>query len=872
MIHDIRLPDTLTSIGQNAFYGCSNLTSISIPYNVTSLGSGAFYTNPNTSSTYTQIGSNLTGLEQNSYFGQSVSWSSDGLTLAVGALNYSTTGLVQVYRYISSSWTQIGNLLGSSGSLFGKSVSLSSNGNTLAVGAHGGGGFVRVFTYSNSTWNIIGSDITISSGLTASQFGFSVSLSSDGTTVAVGDPYNNTAFPIPISNKGLVQVFKFNGSTWNIVGGSTDLSGQAGSCFGDSVSLYSTGNNHILAVGASEHNNFAGYVQVFTSSGSSWTQLGSLLSGKTGSRFGDSISLTSNGTSHTLAAGGRTDPNGGTNRGYVRVYRYTSAWTQIGSDLNGLADYALFGDSVSLSSDGNTLAVGSSLYNNAAGMVEVFKFSGSTWAQIGSDITGPATSELGTSVSLSSDGRAVACGGCRYLNYTGLVQIYSCSVFKSVQMHQRLYTDISTSLSTYFTSPSSISFQIIPALQLTNTLNPSKLTISQINNLYIRQRQSQLGFCTFITVAASSGTTLTPSDVTTALTGTTGFVHLDIGTNVTSIAANACNSNQQIYSVAISKTVQTIGTYAFYLTNLTYLSFHPDSVCTTINNNAFENNNIIDLTLPDSLQTIGSNAFQSSNILTSVCIPKSVNSLGAGAFLGCPKLTSVTLPTSLPLGTYGTGTYFSISGTTTTGISFTSYSTTSDIPHFKLSDFSLPSGIVQSVVDSSVNYIDHRAYAYYPDLTLYAVSSTFNQTVTSGPFSYQVNKIEMPAQPAALMLNATTINNSARYPIYRSIPDLNVYSYVSGAVTVAMDNVDDFWVLYPGYSMVVYSNLYDEENISVFDVSLPNVVSTINGSEVSSYFDNQYGTTPLLVNTTDNIATSVLILFNGKILSKVYIS
>jgi len=867
MIHDIRLPDTLTSIGSNAFSGCRNLTSISIPYNVTSLGSGAFYTNPNTSSTCTQIGSNLTGLEQDSYFGNSISWSSDGLTIAVGAFYYSTTGLVQVYRYISSSWTQIGHLTGTTGSLFGKSVSLSSNGNTLAVGAHGGGGFVRVFTYSNSTWNIIG-NITISSGLSASQFGFSVSLSADGTTVAVGVPYYTDA-------KGLVQVFKYNNSAWNIVGNATDLSGQTNSSvFGVSVSLYSTGTNHILAVGASGHNNNAGYVQVFTSSGTSWTQLGTTINGKAGSHFGLPVSLTSSGTVHTLAAGGCLDPNGGTNRGYVRVYRYSSSWSQLG-DLNGLTDYALFGNSVSLSSDGNTLAVGSPQYNSAAGMVEVFKFSGSTWTQIGSDIIGPATSVLGASVSLSSDGRAVACGGVRYLNYTGIVQIYSCSVFKSVQMHQRLYTDISSSLSSYFTSPSSINFQIIPSIMLTNTLNPSKLTLSQINNLYIRYRQSQLGFCSRITVAASSGTTLTPSDVTTALAGITGFVHLDISTNVTSIEAGACLNNTQIYSVAISKTVVTIRTNSFFgCTNLSYLSFHPDSVCTTIGNNAFDNNNIIDLTLPDSLTTIGQYAFQSSNTLTSVCIPKSVTSttFGNGPFLGCPKLTSVVLPSSLS--SLGTGTYFSTSGSTT--ISFTSYPTTSDIPHFKLSDFSLPSGIVQNVIDSAVTYIDHRAYYYYPDITLYAVNSTYQQTITGGPATYQVNNIKMPIMPATFMMNGVSWQNFNLFPIYRSVPDLNVYSDVSGTVTAAMDNLDDGFLLMPGYSLCVFTNLYDEENISVFDVALANIAQPYTTAvEKSTYIDNQFGKVPINVSGStyfgiNNATSSVLIMFNGKILGKMF--
>lgn len=39
----INLPNTVTSIGNNAFYGCSSLTSINIPSGVKSIGSNAFY-------------------------------------------------------------------------------------------------------------------------------------------------------------------------------------------------------------------------------------------------------------------------------------------------------------------------------------------------------------------------------------------------------------------------------------------------------------------------------------------------------------------------------------------------------------------------------------------------------------------------------------------------------------------------------------------------------------------------------------------------------------------------------------------------------------------------------------------------------------
>lgn len=42
-ISTISLPETTTSIGEGAFYGCSSLTTISIPENVTSIGKDAFF-------------------------------------------------------------------------------------------------------------------------------------------------------------------------------------------------------------------------------------------------------------------------------------------------------------------------------------------------------------------------------------------------------------------------------------------------------------------------------------------------------------------------------------------------------------------------------------------------------------------------------------------------------------------------------------------------------------------------------------------------------------------------------------------------------------------------------------------------------------
>ena len=90
------------------------------------------------------------------------------------------------------------------------------------------------------------------------------------------------------------------------------------------------------------------------------------------------------------------------------------AWSQIGQDINGEASTNLSGWSVSLSADGATLAIGAQLNDgngSNSGHVRVYKYNGTSWTQIGSDIDGEAAGdESGVSVSLNSDGTIVAIG------------------------------------------------------------------------------------------------------------------------------------------------------------------------------------------------------------------------------------------------------------------------------------------------------------------------------------------------------------------------------------------------------------------------------------------------------------------------------
>ena len=148
----------------------------------------------------TQLGSDINGEAAGDYSGNSVSLSSDGTIVAIGANfndgNGSNSGHVRVYEYSGSSWSQLGADINgdSSGDYSGRSVSLSSDGTIVAVGApynDGNGsnsGHVRVYQYSDSSWSQPVLDID---GEAADNYsGYSVSLSSDGTIVAVGAPYN----------------------------------------------------------------------------------------------------------------------------------------------------------------------------------------------------------------------------------------------------------------------------------------------------------------------------------------------------------------------------------------------------------------------------------------------------------------------------------------------------------------------------------------------------------------------------------------------------------------------------------------------------------------------------------------------------------
>jgi hypothetical protein len=372
----------------------------------------------NIGGTWTQIGSTIEN-EGNIWFRFSLSLSDDGNTLAIGAPysnngNNLRTGLTRIYENIGGTWTQIGNdIYGEANrDLSGYSVDLSSNGSIIAIGARDNNGsitsrgHVRVYENIGNTWIQIGSDIDAQIG--DIQLGYSVSLSSDGSVIAIGAPPSSTNN----YRSGLVRVYKYNGSFWNSVG--SDINGEGKQDYsGESISLSSDGNTIVIGATRNSGNGInSGHVRVFENINDIWTQVGNDIDGDlgvSGDSLGQSVSVSSDGT--IVAIGAHMYDSA---KGSVRIYEnINNIWVQKGLDIIGEANHDLSGWAISMSSDGNIVAIGAPRHDGIngfnSGYVRVFELNNGNWIQIGNDIYGPSIiNNFGESISLSSDGNILA--------------------------------------------------------------------------------------------------------------------------------------------------------------------------------------------------------------------------------------------------------------------------------------------------------------------------------------------------------------------------------------------------------------------------------------------------------------------------------
>ncbi len=358
------------------------------------------------------------------------------------------------------------------------SIALSADGNTMAVGAPyedsnakgiggsqadnsaTGAGAVYVFTRTGSTWSqqayIKGSNTEAGDG-----FGGVVALSADGSTMAVGAMGEDSSArgvggsqaDNSMETSGAVYVFVRSGTTWSQQAYVKASNTDAYDAFGSELAISADGNTLVAAafgeyscatgINGSQSSNScaaAGAAYVFTRSGTAWSQQAYIKASNTETRdyFGTEVALSGDG--NTLAVGaydedsaetgvnGVQADNSAVDSGAVYVFtRSGTTWTQqayVKASNTEAEDF--FGQSLALSGDGNTLAVGAPREDSAAtgidgvqtdnsaiesGAVYVFTRSGTTWTQQAyvKAFNAEAADFFGT-VALSADGNTMAVG------------------------------------------------------------------------------------------------------------------------------------------------------------------------------------------------------------------------------------------------------------------------------------------------------------------------------------------------------------------------------------------------------------------------------------------------------------------------------
>ncbi|HEY5924242.1 MAG TPA: FG-GAP repeat protein, partial [Kofleriaceae bacterium] len=294
---------------------------------------------------------------------------------------------------------------------FGHAVAISSDGLTAAVAAPLAekvglveAGMVHIFRRTGDTWAAAES-LFASNADAVDQFGWAVSLSGDGKTLAVGarleDSGGNPADD-SVMDAGAVYVFAETAGALVEQAYIKPMVSDVNDAFGENVALSADGNTLAVSsfyedsasrvINMSEADNSAadaGAVYIFTRAGTAWTQQAYIKANNTdiGDGFGIGVSLSADG--NTLAVGAHredsanTNPNDNAlnNPGAAYVFtRSGTTWT--------LAAYvkpptpeagANFGYSVAVSSDGAHLAVGS-IGSMAAGGVFASTGSGAVWS------------------------------------------------------------------------------------------------------------------------------------------------------------------------------------------------------------------------------------------------------------------------------------------------------------------------------------------------------------------------------------------------------------------------------------------------------------------------------------------------------------
>ena len=424
-------------------------------------------------------------------FGSSVSLTSDGTMVLVGL--DSDSGAAYIFTMPAGGWSGTtsssnANATFSGGQVtnyFGHSVSLSSNGTTALIGAYrnstafSNAGAAYIFTMPSGGWSGTTSssnaNATLLGGADWDYFGYSVALSSDGSTALVGAYYNKTGGN-PMG--GAAYLFKIPAGGWSGTISASDanatfIASGANNDLGYSVALSSNGTTALVgAYGDNTGGWETGAAYLFTMPAGGWSGTTSVsnanatfMGGSGGDLFGKSVALSSDGT--TALIGAWENDTAGSNSGAAYIFTMPAGgWggkissSNANATFTGGASNDNFGKSLALTSNGSRVLIGA--YKNSTSFSEAgaaYNFtmpsggwSGKTSASNADSIfTGGASSDqFGNSVALSSNGTTSIIGA--WKNATGAWEAGATYISSRTEVPAASFTSTNVSVVTNSTT------------------------------------------------------------------------------------------------------------------------------------------------------------------------------------------------------------------------------------------------------------------------------------------------------------------------------------------------------------------------------------------------------------------------------------
>jgi len=269
-------------------------------------GAALVFNEDNNSTNWNQVGDILKGEAKKEFFGRSVGITDQGDKIAIGTGNEGD--YVKVFQWVNDNWSNQKRLNGSEGTLYGSSIALSQDGNWLMVGAPFaddiGSNSGTAYVYSLPSYSLRDS---MTGENEEEKAGKGVALSGDGSFAAFG------------SDSNYVKVFKWDATKEQYVGIGKPIYGSDDSWLGSSMSLSVDGSR--LAISQPRNNEGGlnvGKAIVYAVHEDDWNIIGNFVGENAGDYSGSSLSLSGDGMRIAIGAHGN---DGKVDAGHLWVYQ-----------------------------------------------------------------------------------------------------------------------------------------------------------------------------------------------------------------------------------------------------------------------------------------------------------------------------------------------------------------------------------------------------------------------------------------------------------------------------------------------------------------------------------------------------------------------